>query len=288
MNFQPQNLPVRFGRGAVALRNRDNTPLTIDQIRAYTPAVVAEDKHSSRSDKYTYISTVDAVQALQREGFEPYSIQQGGSKDEEKRAFTKHLIRFRHRSNNKLVLNETFYEACLFNAHDGTGGFKAFGGFFRLACLNGLIVSAGEAEGISIPHRGDVLHKVIEASYRVIENGQQAVARLGDFTGTQLSTGEQRAFASAAAELRFDDTSPVRPEALLVPRRAADTGNDLWRTFNRVQENVIRGGVGYTAENAQGRVTHRSTRPVRAVDGDVKLNRALWVLADELAKLKAA
>ena len=31
-----------------------------------------------------------------------------------------------------------------------------------------------------------------------------------------------------------------------------------------------------------------STRPVRSVDGDVRLNRALWTLAAEMAKIKSA
>jgi len=35
------------------------------------------------------------------------------------------------------------------------------------------------------------------------------------------------------------------------------------------------------------RQIERHTRPVRSVDGDVRLNRALWTLADEMAKIKA-
>jgi hypothetical protein len=30
-----------------------------------------------------------------------------------------------------------------------------------------------------------------------------------------------------------------------------------------------------------------TTRPVQSIDNNVKLNRALWILADEMAKLKA-
>jgi hypothetical protein len=77
---------------------------------------------------------------------------------------------------------------------------------------------------------------------------------------------------------------------LLVPRRAADTQNDLHTVFNRVQENVIRGGISYTRQGLQRPLptVHRSTRSVRSVDGDVRLNRALWTLAEEMAKLKTA
>ena len=62
-----------------------------------------------------------------------------------------------------------------------------------------------------------------------------------------------------------------------------DRAPDLWTTFNRVQENIIKGGV--RGRNATGkRVT---TRAVNGIDQDIKLNRALWVLAEEMRKLKA-
>ena len=59
---------------------------------------------------------------------------------------------------------------------------------------------------------------------------------------------------------------------------------DLWTTFNRVQENMIKGGV--PGRSARGR--RMTTRGVAGVNENVKLNRALWTLADEFAKLKSS
>ena len=54
---------------------------------------------------------------------------------------------------------------------------------------------------------------------------------------------------------------------------------DLWTTYQRVQENLIKGGL--SGRNAKGRRrTH--ARAVRGIDGDVKLNRALWVMAETM------
>jgi hypothetical protein len=36
------------------------------------------------------------------------------------------------------------------------------------------------------------------------------------------------------------------------------------------------------------RVRPRASRPVRNIDGDRKINQALWTLAEEMRKLKAA
>jgi hypothetical protein len=50
-----------------------------------------------------------------------------------------------------------------------------------------------------------------------------------------------------------------------------------------VQENLVRGGLHGRAAN--GRAV--KTREVRGIDQNIKLNRALWVLAEEMRRLKA-
>lgn len=106
-----------------------------------------------------------------------------------------------------------------------------------------------------------------------------------------LNAGEQHAFARAAALLRFDPEEgaalPVTPEQVNRARRMDDKAGDLWTTFNRVQEDVVRGGLRGTTLDANGRRQHRATRAVTGIDQDVKLNRALWALAEEMRKLKA-
>src|SRR5258708_7796574 len=87
-----------FGRGAVVLEARNGEPLDLATITSRCPAVLAEEAHHSRSDKYTFISTFEVLQALATEGFHPHSIMQGGSKFEDKRGYTKHLVRFRQNS----------------------------------------------------------------------------------------------------------------------------------------------------------------------------------------------
>jgi hypothetical protein len=77
--------------------------------------------------------------------------------------------------------------------------------------------------------------------------------------------------------------APVTAEQLIEARRPEDLDHSLWTTFQRVQENALRGGQA--GRSAQGRRLH--TRPVASIDRSVSLNRALWVLAEEMRKLKA-
>lgn len=106
-------------------------------------------------------------------------------------------------------------------------------------------------------------------------------------TAISLKAEESNAFAKAALSLRYDPNdrkpAPITESQILAPRRNADTGADLWTTFNRVQENLVRGGLN--ARTTNGR--RARTREVTGIDQSVKVNRALWLLADEMRKIKA-
>lgn len=277
---------ARFGSGATILRSE--TAIDDDTLRTVAPSIFAEGKHSSRSERYAYIPTSDVLAGLRKEGFAPFEVRQGGSRDDEKRGFTKHLLRLRHESAKGDV--ENLREIVLLNSHDGTSSYQLMSGIFRIICNNGLI-TAGEGQLLRIAHKGDVVNKVIEGAYTIIDNSQYVAAAIEDLRSVTLSVDEQKVFAEAALQLRYDDgKAPELTQALEAtrPRRTADVGNDLWKTFNRTQENLIRGGLGYVHTSERGERSYRHTRPVNSIDGNVTLNRALWTLAEGMKALKAA
>ena len=79
-----------------------------------------------------------------------------------------------------------------------------------------------------------------------------------------------------------NSTSPITVDRLLTARRREDQKNDLWTVYNRIQENFIKGGMrGY------GKTGKRmSTRAINSVSEDIRLNKALWQLAEGMAQLK--
>ena len=91
------------------------------------------------------------------------------------------------------------------------------------------------------------------------------------------------AFAKASLPLRFSESEQKPSEkAVLMRRRSADTGNDLWTTFNVVQENLIKGGIPRVTR--KGKIA--KTRKINGIDGNVRLNKALWTLAEAMKALK--
>jgi len=258
---------------------RSDRPLTNGQIFNAAPSVFAEAPHNSRSARYAYIPTSDVVKGLRGEGFMPFMACQARSRIEGKAEFTKHMLRFRQEGQ---INGETANEIILVNSHDGTSSYQMLAGCFRFVCYNGLI--CGETvEDLRIRHSGDVLTNVIEGAYRIVDEFEQVESAKAVMQGIQLSPRQQNAFANAALSVRYDpeENIPIVTQQLNQSRRMEDRGNDLWRTFNRVQENIIQGGLQGTNRNG-GRMT---TRKVTGVSENIRLNRALWTLAEEMAAL---
>jgi hypothetical protein len=273
-----------------------NRALDLEQIAHLAPSAVATTAHASRSERYTYIPTIEVIKGMQSEGFFPVFAKQSTARDESKANFTKHMVRFR-RSGQDLAVGDVFPEIVLVNSHDGSSAYELMAGLWRLACSNGMTVSESTLAAIKVRHTGNIVHNVIEGSFSIAEQSQKTLGKVKDWTGLQLTDGEQGIFAEAAHTLRFADENgqthtPITPRQLLDIRRTADSGNDLWRTFNRVQENTVRGGLtartrsGYDADQRWQRSRAVTTREIKGIDQDVKLNRALWTLAEKMAELK--
>ncbi len=50
----------------------------------------------------------------------------------------------------------------------------------------------------------------------------------------------------------------------------------------------MRGGLKGRTRGSNGRLRRTTTRPVKALDRNVKLNQALWYLTEKMAELKQA
>jgi hypothetical protein len=268
----------RFDRSSAQNGFRSDTPLTNDQIARFAPSVMATEPHASRGPRYSVIPTIEVLDGLRREGFQPFEVRQTRVRKEDKRDFTKHMVRMRHP--DALGDNAEVPEIVLVNSHDGTSSYQLLAGFFRMVCSNGLI-SGNVVNDVKVRHAGNIVDNVIEGSYRVLENIEALEERIDLYKSIQLEHPQQLALTKAATQLRWGDNAPeMVAESLNYARRAEDASASLWATFNRAQENLIRGG--FATRSASGRRTR--TRAIGSVNEDIKLNRALWTLADELAK----
>jgi hypothetical protein len=274
-------LASRFASRSPVLRS--DSPLSDDQIHRVAPSIFAEAPHESRSQRYAYIPTATVLTELRKEGFQPFMVTQTRTRHEDRRDFTKHMIRLRHAS--QINARGEANEIILLNSHDGTSSYQMLAGMFRFVCSNGLVCGDTVAD-VRVPHKGDVAGQVIEGAYQVLHGFDRALESRESMQAITLDEGEAEVFARAALSLKYDGPdkpAPITESQILMPRRFDDRRPDLWMTFNRIQENLTKGGLH--GRSANGR--RQQTRPVQGIDSDVRLNRALWLLADGLRQLKA-
>jgi hypothetical protein len=275
-----------------------------DAIRAVAPSVFAVTKHDSRSDRFAPIPTIEILRGLAKEGFQVVGARQNVARLPGKADFTKHLLRIRRFGADvtQYEVGGTVLEMYLQNANDGTSAYNLSAALFRIQCLNSMTMKLKTLDEVKVYHSGNaerVMGKVIEGTFRVLDNSQAALEAPRQWSTIELDSDEQRLFADAAGLVRWgvaDDASDAEPTAvttynnlgLLAARRTEDRSNDLWTTFNRVQENAIRGGVAGRTLQTDGNVRRAMSRPVKAIDTDIKINKRLFDLADAFAQLKGA
>lgn len=271
----------RYSTSSSQSQYRSTAPLRNDEIACYAPSVLAQAAHESRGERYSFIPTISVIDGLRKEGFQPYEVRQTRVRDQNKREHTKHMVRLRHESS--ITSTGEVPEIILLNSHDGSSSYQLLSGIFRFVCSNGLI--AGDVcSDIRVRHSGNVVDDVIEGATRILADTEQVVDRIGTYKGIELSVPEAQVFANAALSLRWDEgKAPVEADRILRVRRADDRKTDLWTTFNRIQENLVKGGA--PGVSASGR--RMTSRAVGGISENVKLNRALWTLADGLAQLKS-
>lgn len=277
------HLATRFGRNSHQISGRE--ALDNEALFRHVPSVFAREAHDSRSERYVYVPTIEIVEGLRREGWFPFFAVQSVPRDGSRHGHAKHMLRLRR--DDGIGMPEAA-EVIIVNSHDGTSAYQMFAGMLRFVCTNSMI--AGERfEEVRVPHKGGIQDRIIEGVYTVAEDFPRLIDATETMKDTRLSRDEQQVLAEASLVARYgEEESPVRPDQIIAPRRREDVGQNLWQTFNVIQENLIRGGLDGRRQTADGRIRRSRTRPINGIDQNVGLNRALWTLAEGMQRLKSA
>lgn len=236
------------------------------------PAAFAQTPDITRiSRHYRFISTARVIDALLEAGFEPTRAQQTRSRHSAEHA--RHMIRFSY-IKHSLSLIDAVPELILINSHDATSAYTLRAGLFRPVCTNGLVSQIGDFGLLHVPHRGNIIHNVVDAALEIARGFNDITRVVERMALRQLSDEDRGDFAAMALRIRYpnQDHVPVSANQLLNVRRAADFGNSLWLTFNVVQENLVAGGL--PGRSASGRSSR--TRAIRAIREDIRINVGLW------------
>lgn len=272
--------------------------LTGQEIMQVCPSFFAVTPIEGVSKKYAFINTVEISEVLMNMGWYVVDARESRVIDEKNRGFTRHMIRWAHTNQIGQPAEERI-EIVGVNSHNRASAFAFYTGVYRQICSNGMIACTSELGQFKVRHSGRIADQVKEAVDQISSTATMVNKKLIELKKVTLNGEEQFAFAKAAHSLLYDDpnTAPIKPVSLLRTRRTFDSSGsnspegyvklpkpDLWTTMNVVQENMMKGGL--QGRNKKGGLT--KTRKIHSIDKDVRLNKALWMLTEEMAHLKGA
>jgi len=273
-----------------------NVALENDAIIQSAPSVFAEQPHEDVSDKYGFIPTIDVIDGLRNEGWFPVDATQKNVRNKAMTDFTKHMVRFR-RLGDDIVVGDSVVELLLTNSHDRSSGFVLHAGVFRMACANGIVIADSTFNKVNVRHNRFATDRVIEGSYNVIDEVPLITSQIEGMQSIELSRQEQEVFANTA--LNFILPEPKENQKIVTsnqslvsqmlrPKRNSDTGSDLWSTFNVIQEKALRGGIRMSKFTKDKGYRNSTTREVKNIDKNIKLNKALFEMAMQMKEIKEA
>ncbi len=259
-------------------------PLTDAQLRAAAPSIFAETPIDGVSDRYAFIPTSSILESFRKANY--YPILAGESNAKSSIGFQKHIIQFR--SMDSLLRpnsSQEHIDLVVTNSHNRSSSLVVDACVVRSICQNTLYYPSQLFSHHSIIHSGFNLQKVTDAINEVISYMPQIESEIEKFKRISLSNMEQHSLAKAAIDIRFEkDSQVIDSQELLYVHREEDDDSSLWTVFNRIQESIIRGGVkGYNRHTGRA----FTSKPITAIDTNLKLNKELFSTVQTMADLKS-
>ena len=268
--------------------NSADQVMTIDQLKKQVPFAFLDAPTRQVSSKYVHVPTSRVIDDLMSMGWQPVQAAQRRGRAGKTSIFSKHMIKFQ---NPNLIIkgndgDDVFPQIILTNSHDGTQSFKFMMGLYRLVCSNGLVIADEEFASFKIRHMGYSFEDLQKLITNAVEELPKKVEVINTMKNIELTEKQQKDLAFKAFLLRqgialeSEQAKEVKIadevlENILEVQRGEDAGNDLWVTFNRVQEAITQGGFQGALQGAK----IRKVRKIKSFEKDLKLNQQLFDLA---------
>ena len=199
------------------------TALDDDTLRQRAPSIFASGPILGASPRYTFVPTARIVEGLRAENWVPVEVEEQRIRNEARRGFQKHLLRFR-RSEQMETLDEWNVELVLLNSHDTGCAYQLHAGIYRRICANGLVLSETSFSALRFRHTGLLPEEVVRASFRLVEYMPRVGELVHRFQSRVLEPEESVELARHALLLRYEsvEAAPIAPRTLLKSRRTED------------------------------------------------------------------
>ena len=265
--------------------------LTKDQVKEICPvAFETAPTNPNVTNKYLFVNTETIIDDLGKLGWKPVTAAMRKNRGKDT-IFSKHMVTFQ---NPDIMIkskdgDDAFPRIILSNSHDGLQAFKFSVGIYRLVCSNGLVVADEEFSDFKIKHKGYTFGELRNVISQAVQDLPNKVEVLNKMKSKILTKEEREKLALDAMLIRAGitpDSDKAKDfeydketlEDILEPKRDADKGDDLWRTFNVIQEKITKGDFHAALKGAKV----RKVRAIKSFEKDLQVNKQLFKLATSL------
>ncbi|MCP3922846.1 MAG: DUF945 domain-containing protein [Desulfobacterales bacterium] len=264
-------------------KRNQTTELSNSELIELVPAIGATEAHKDVSDKYSFLPTIEIVDSLRDYGFVPIMVNGANVRKKDKVGFAKHEIRFLKKGLE--IADGERLDISVINSHDRGSSVILTGSVWRKICGNGLMVPS-ELFNYSHRHVNFSMEEFLNSTERIVENASVIADEVDNYKNIELTQQERSIFAeSAKIDLLDGSNFDMDSNQLLRHKRYDDNGNDLWTTFNVVQEHIVEGS--YRKKNKETNKTTKA-KAIKNIDRNQKVNKGLWNLTTKMAELKKA
>lgn len=248
------------------------------------PAVGSQVASPKMSEKYGYVNSLEVASFLENEGWNLVSATQRKiikNSSPEKHKFATHWLKFRKPTSDLIdrqvgdIVPEIYFK----NSHDGTSGVSFEAGLHRLVCSNGLIVKDKTFADIRLRHSIKHVSELKPMLEEFVHGFSNISNRINEMKEISLGMEEQLELAEIAKSLLWGQHIPkVEAQKIVQARREEDSNNDLWSVYNRVQENLSKGGLEGVGNvlTAKNEVRKIKTRDIKNMFKYISFNSKLW------------
>jgi len=273
-----------------------NNPLTsigykvasIDEIRDHAPAAFSTHESPKLSNRYSFVPTLDLLEAFSKINWFPTYAKQNGSSP-----YSRHMVRLANPDLGFMDLksDKVKPQIILDNSHNGGSPAQVHMGLFRLVCTNGLVIAMpGMYTSVKLRHIGIDLDELKQLMNIVAEQYTTVGKHIGKMQQHTLNQDQREEFVIRAIANREPHvfikedgtidtkkvTKIVNPAQIIQPLRGEDEREDLWTIFNVVQERLVKGE--FERHTLSGR--RSKPRGISNATRHIDFNKNLWTLAE--------
>jgi len=266
-------------------QNNQIAVMSMETALQKAPGIGAPGPHSRLSKNYKFISSLELIDHLDKQGWGLVNAKQSTSKNANPiyTTYGTHIMHFAH---NDLYMKdnrggiEGRPEIVIIGNSNGDRPLQVEAGIFRLVCSNGLVIKTqdfGSMKERHIKYNQEEVKQIIDQKVTEIE---KAVSKINRWSGIEMTDKQRYQFATEALAMRLSsDRQPENYEILdlLQPRRKEDQGKSLWLTYNVCQEGIIKGGFS---------LNNREARAIKNPMTEFNINQDLWTLAEKYETIK--